>query len=884
MNNAFKKLKIASAISLVLAIAACSDNKTTKQYLEEAKQSIAASNYSKAIVELKNAVRQSPDNAELRYLLGDAYLKQGYFLNAEKELERALSLKFDFTLIAPKLTITKSKLNKAKDVYQLVNDAEKLAEDVYAQMLTYAGMSAFSEDEKELGQDYLSQAIAIKGEQSLAKAYLEGALKNTDNALAIILELLKNEPSNSELMLFSGHLYFDLKNYESASDAFESYLALVPHDYPVMFLNVNSLIFAEKLDKADEKVNKLLSKIKDSPLANQYKAQIEYSRKNFTEAKVYAEKSLNLNNNSVVAKMIIGASSYYLDDIEQAYNNLILVERYLPETHPLSRMLLVIKLRLGYVKQAAKSLDDSTELSKEDTEMLRLSSQELMAAGDFETAKRLIDKAEKLSPDDAEISAQKGYLLLSQGNVLGTTWLEKALEQDPSLTSVELALAIEYMKKGQDKRAVALAKEWVNSENSKVSGYLLQGIIETKQNKTETAKASFKNILVIEPQNITALYNLAVLASTEDKHSEAIGYYQQVLSINPDYQQALQQLTQLQLNNDNVADTIMFLSGLNKDNPESINVIIALARNLKVNNELVKSITLLESIQNKTNLPESYWVMLADSYIQNNQLELAGKIIAKASNDLPSDYFLRLRSIGLLEIEKKYPEALKATKSALKKFPNNNRLLILLAYHELKNNNPAESRAVLLRLNDKKVKHHIMDSVAGHIALKEKRYKDAIESFNTAFELNPSDEYALNLARALAFDKQQLEAEQLLELHLHDKQNPMLRAILAELYQAKDYLKAIKQYKIILINQPENTVVLNNIAWLHFLHKEFTQALSVIEKAYKIAPEALYVLESYGVILAANNQNELAINIIEQAIESGSTDEEAINTLADLKK
>ena len=59
-------------LALVLAaLVACGETVTSEEYLARAKGYIEASDYASATIELQNALKQDPEQAAARWLLGD---------------------------------------------------------------------------------------------------------------------------------------------------------------------------------------------------------------------------------------------------------------------------------------------------------------------------------------------------------------------------------------------------------------------------------------------------------------------------------------------------------------------------------------------------------------------------------------------------------------------------------------------------------------------------------------------------------------------------------------------------------------------------------------------------------------------------------------------
>ncbi len=78
---------ITSLLWPLLSLATQSDD-----YMREAQSYFNKHEYHAAEIQLKNVLLTEPENGSARLLLGKAYLRQGDWPSAEKELSRALNL------------------------------------------------------------------------------------------------------------------------------------------------------------------------------------------------------------------------------------------------------------------------------------------------------------------------------------------------------------------------------------------------------------------------------------------------------------------------------------------------------------------------------------------------------------------------------------------------------------------------------------------------------------------------------------------------------------------------------------------------------------------------------------------------------------------------
>lgn len=877
---------IASAIALALGISACSEQKTLEQLLASANEYSQKRDFSSAVLELKNAVRLSPKNAEARFALGNAYLEQGHYIFAEKELEKSLALGLDLSNVAPLMAQVKAKLAKYDELQMLVEKSTDIHDDDYIKVLIYAGVSALTHNEREKAQDYIGQAISISENAAysqLGKAYLAQSEENYAQSLADIEAVLVENPNFSEALLLKAHLQFYLEDYEQAAGAFAKYIARHPLDYSINYFEINSLIKANLFEQAEIKTDRLLKIFVSAPLALHYKAQLQYQKQNYKEAKNTAERAVYAGSTLPLTKLIAGISAYQLKDYEQAYNHLKPIEDFLPNTHPAQKIIALAQLQLGYSSEAVETMMSLEGLTNEDSRFLQTSAASLAELGDFDSAQKLIAKADKIDPNNANILMQSGLVSISQNNAEDAIKsLEQAIELDPSLIEVELALGMQYLKAGDDSKAKSIANKLIAEHSDNSSGYILQGVIYTKENNIDKAIESFNKALSITPDNVASLYNLGVLLKDAKDVKPSMDYFEQVIKLVTSHKGALSNYVALAAKSKQLDHSGDFLKGI--DNSDNLVLAIALAQNLRFNGQAKEAAVLLENFINKKVIDTGYWLLLGDLHMQLKDINKARTAYNEGLKLKPQHYLLNLRSIGLSEILKKYPEALAQTKSAHAYYPDNVRLEVLLAHFELKNHNVDAAKEMLKIIQKKQILHWLVDSVSGQILLLDKNFEQAIELLSSAFEQKQSDENAIQLARALRFNGQQHEAEKTLENFVNNNpKNIQVRFLLAGLYSLENRSKIIAQYQAITDIVPENLLALNNLAWNHYKDGQINAALANAEQAYNLAPDNRAILETYGVILVAAGKYIDSIKILEKAIIKGSSDAQVKASLVEAK-
>jgi tetratricopeptide (TPR) repeat protein len=90
-------------------------------------------------------------------------------------------------------------------------------------------------------------------------------------------------------------------------------------------------------------------------------------------------------------------------------------------------------------------------------------------------------------------------------------------------------------KPGSSPTTVAGAK----SSPAAVQALLNEGISQAQAKMLDQAADTFKNVLLLSPKNVYALYNLGVIDQTENNTAGALSYYNQALSADGTYTPAM---------------------------------------------------------------------------------------------------------------------------------------------------------------------------------------------------------------------------------------------------------------------------------------------------------------------------------------------------------
>jgi Tfp pilus assembly protein PilF len=192
----------------------------------------------------------------------------------------------------------------------------------------------------------------------------------------------------------------------------------------------------------------------------------------------------------------------------------------------------------------------------------------------------------------------------------------------------------------------------------------------------------------------------------------------------------------------------------------------------------------------------------------------------------------------------------------------------LLAETELQDRNLDKSLKYAKELQKQQPEHFIGYMHEGDIWMAKQNYNKALYAYDNAWQRQQT----ANLAKRLFLAANNISSldkavEPLLSWLENNPDDSSTRIYLAVVYQsAKENDKAIKVYETALKQTPDNSTVLNNLAWLYSL-KGNPKAMQMAESAYRYSPENPGVLDTYGWILVQQGQVEKGQRLIKQALQ-----------------
>lgn len=858
-------------------LTSCSGPKDTETLLSQTKSLLQQNEISEAVINLKNILQKDPNNYQARFLLGSAYLSTDNYQSAEKEFQRSLNANPKNIEAMLMLAKTHINLNQFDKVVKSLTNIEFTSTEDKTYALLLLGKAYLSLDKVELAKKSFQEASFLDDNSlhSILGSAIFSAYENkNDDALNLAEEILKRDSSNTQALLLKGSIYSKQKEYLLAAKAYESYYKLKPKNIGIQMLAAHNYVRAGNYELAKPYIDTLRKKNENHPTINTLAAQLKYAEQDYEAARELADNVVNATNNGL-AQMISGLSSFQLKNYEQSYYQLNAISDQLPRDHQVNKVLAVLQVKLGYTDELRETLENFSDLSSEDAAIYANIGMEFVNKGDQDSALAMLNKASLLAPEDEQIQTHLGIFKLLNSDNSGVTNLQEAIEINPDFKAANIALAMNYLKKGEIEKAKTIATQWITNNPMNTSALILRGSISLKAGETNEAITYFKKAREIDATNLIAAFNLAVVASEQGDYEKSNNYLDEIFSIDLEYPLAYRLAISNSLRLNKQSELKIKLQSIIENTPEAIWPRIILARKLVVEKNYQQAITLLEYSKNYKNLPTPYLLTLSNALLTGKQDEKLSLMYTQWQHDQPTNETAYLSYIDILDKRKDYEQALiNVTKGLSQERLNSNfQLLSLEPYYLLATKQVELANKKLKVLANSNPDNAFILRVQGQVALSQENYSSAVKHLARSYELNKKIPVGLFLVTAYKKNNENQKAIDFLTSELKSTPNiDLYKKSLAELYIDNNPSKAANYYLQLIKKYPNDIVTLNNLAWTYYQENNLESAYIYASRAKKLSPKHPKILDTYGIILVKQNKLNQAIQSLELAYSLAPSD------------
>lgn len=858
----------AAGVLLAIGLAGCMKSQDPAALVAEAKQYQQKGDPKAAIIQLKNALQKSPDDAEARFLLGTIYASSGDPLSSEKELRRAASLGIKQERMAPVLGQTLLALGQFQNVLDETMPVAGTVDATDLQTLrgeAYLGLGK-TEQAKEAFQLALGskpddpRALIGLAKYSLVSKDLSGAARFIDLAVA------KN-PTNGDVWKLKADLARSSGDADGARKAYDEAVKLKPADTATLIARANLLIALKKYAEAKTDVDAAQKLSPGTPLVFYTQALLDFSEGKNVAALESIQHVQQMAPDHLPTILLAGAIETGLGNNEQAEQHLRKYLQAEPSNVYARKLLASALLKNGQAKDALTILAPAINDSQKDPQLWMIAGESLMQSKDFGKANEYFEKANTLAPNVPLVYTAMAMSQMGQGdNTKAISQLELAASLDDKSTKPGIALVMAHLRLKQYDKAMLAVQSLEKKYPSDPQIFNLKGGVYLGMNDLVNARASFDKALAITPAYFPAIENLARLDLQDKKPDQAKKRFESVLVTEPKNVAAMTALAGIAQGVGQSGEAASWLEKAAAINPADVGPALQLGKYYVQSGAKEKASAIAQKLFAANDKNVDVIDFLGQVQANNNDFPGALLTFGKLAALRPTSALAQMRIASVQIAMKNNMDAIASLTKAVSLEPDNLNAQISLASVQAKNGDFDSAINIARQIQKQRAKEPIGFVLEGDLLMAQKKAPAAQKAYEQGATIKKTGPLLIKLHQSMMLAKNAKGADERLAQWLKDNPTDMAaRIYLGDSYLAQRQLKpAIDQYETALRSLPQNVNVLNNLAYAYQLDKN-PRALETAENAYKVEPNNPRVMDTLGWVLVEKENNVRGLGLLQKA-------------------
>jgi putative PEP-CTERM system TPR-repeat lipoprotein len=857
-----------TVVFLLGGVAGCSKTADNQALISEARAYQKKGESKAAIIQLKNALQQNPEDRDARLLLGQIYSQTGDPQSAEKELRKALSLGASPADVLPALGRTllqQNQFQKVLDEVKLTDGAKPNAELLSLRGNAYLGLRKIKEAKE-------SFALALTADPAFPDALIGSARQaladgNVPAATLFAEQAVDKNPTNVEVWLFKGDLMRMQRKPDDALLAYATVIKLQPTNIAPYVSR--ALVYGDKgnFDAANAELAAARKQDAKSLQVTYTQALLESGQGKHAAALESVQQVLRVAPDHMPSVLLAGATQYALGATQQAEQHLKKYLERAPGNKYASKLLIATLLKNGDTARALKVLTPMLPDGDKDPQLLALAGEAYLLERDYKKSTEYFEKASAIAPNAAVVRTGLGMSKLGQGDsASGIAELELAATLDPKPAMPGLLLVMTHLRLGEyDKALAAIAKVEKTQPNNALLQNLKGGAYAGKKDFA-AARTSFEKSLAIQPDFFPAVSSLAILDVQEKKPDVAKKRLEKFLEANKTDMRPMQALSSLALSQGHKEEAVTWLQKASTEKPDDLKLSLALTGLYLQVGEKEKALALAQKLQTANPSSPEALEILGQAQLVAKDFPAALQNYKKLAVMVPTSPVVQFRTAMILVGMKNQAAAIDSLKAALVLKPDYLEAQLALADLEMQRGNYAQALDIAKTVQKQAPKNPLGLALEGDVLMLQKKPELAFNVYERASRIRKTRPLAIRQNDALAQAGKAGQGIAVVTQWLKDyPDDQIMRLYLGTVQLANHQAKAaIEQYLIVLKADPKNVVVMNNLA-LAYQEEKDPRALEYAEKAYALSADNAAVLDTLGWILVSQANLTRGLPLLEKA-------------------
>lgn len=859
---------VSGAILLGAGMAGCNRTQTAEELLTEAQQYEQKGDRKAALIQLKNAVAQNPENAEARLRLGTLYLELGDAVSADKELRKAASLGIAADKTLPLLAQSLLMQGKFQPLLDEITEDKAKASALLQVRRGDAFLALGDAAKARTSYDAALALDANSGDALIGLARHAAIGNDMANAERFATDATVRAPKNVESWMLMGNLLRSQGKGKEALVAYDKALAINPAHRNAHIEKAYVHIGSNDLVAAKADVDAAVKHGAGDLNTIYVQALLHFTGGKNAEAKESLQKILRVAPNHMPSLLLAGAVELNLGALQQSEQYL---RGYLAsnEGNVYARKLLAqVLLKTNQPEEAAAVLAPALKGSSSDPQLLALTGQSYLQARDFAKASAYLEQASTLAPNVAGIRTSLGMSKMGEGDLnQAVDELTRATTLAPKSLEAGFALIQAEVGRGQLDKAMAAVQALEKQQPQSAAVQSIKGDVFLRKGDTKNARASFDKALTLEPGFFPAASYLARMDLAEKNVAGAKQRFTALLDKDKANVDAMNALAGIELLEGRQAEATAWLEKAQAAQPKAIRPALNLASHYLRLKQADKAQLLLR--KTLVEHPASPEVLDLMGQAQLSAKDTAGALdsYSKLVAVLPKSALAQVRLASVYMSMKNDTAAAESLQRALAidpKFVQARMGQIELATRGGKHEEALKIARQIQAAEPKKVTGLLVE---GDLLLSQKKVAPALAAFEKAFSMSNSPQVLIKISQVLKENGKAAEADaRLAKYHAANPDNELVAMILADSHLAKRQFKpAIGVLQAALKVNPSNVAALNNLAWAYQQEND-ARALPTAEQAYKLGAQNPAVLDTLGWILVQKGETARGVDLLRKAV------------------
>ena len=845
-------------------------------YLSDARAALKKGDLKAAQIELRNAVRDDPQNAEAHYWLGRVSFELGDPVASEREAIAARERGFDPHQSVPLLARTLLAQGKFAG---LLNTLKPEGRDplLDAAILVARGDAEIGLKRPEDAQQSFAaaeQAAPNAVEPLLADARLAIARGDLAGAQARIERALAAQPKSAEALLVKAQLLRLKGDVPGAIAVLNDLVAEQPSVMQARLERASLQLAAGKNDAARADIDTVMKAMPNNVQAIYLLAITEARSGNYPAADADLGRISGRTGGIAAAFYLRALVKEQLGQIAQAED---FARSYLaraPDDLIGSKLLARIQFVGRRPDQVIETLAKIAESGKADAEAYDLLGRAYAATGRGTEAIQSFQKAAALAPNDVGVQTRMASVRTGMGDAdTAVGDLEHTLQLAPKVPAVGEALFFAALATGDTTKAAdALARIRAAEGDTEVVG-TLDGLLKLAQIDFAGARAAFTDLVRKYPDYVPAKTNLARVEVLMGDRAAGEAMLASLLGAQPTAEPALSMLAAVYLQSNRLQDATALLTRAHAADPKATRVTAALGEVYLRAGAAQTALDLAAAETGASAEATDILALKAAAYLGLGQKKAARDSYGEILKQDPRVIGARRQLVALLMDAGEFESARNTVTAGIAADPRNYQLYRDYVLIDLKASGIETALATADRLRSEDRDFPAINALNGDIYVAANRPADAVTAYSDANHAAPSSLLVTRLAAALQRSGRTQDADKLLQdwLRNHADDVAAIEQVADINIAAGNYDAAAGNLQSLLGQKPHDVVALNNLAWVYQQQGKDGPAHDLAHQAYVLSPSP-QTADTLGWILTTSGNSRDGLALLRQANGDASPD------------